>query len=86
MGEEEERSNLEIGSDQNQEEEEEEKGEHQVVKFLDSVDSYLTLFESLSTTLRQVKNPKPNEDLVNHFSSLVQLIIRSLLDSRFLFS
>ncbi|KAI8549274.1 hypothetical protein RHMOL_Rhmol06G0012900 [Rhododendron molle] len=50
MGEEEERSNLEIGSDQDQEEE---KGEHQVVKFLDSVDSYLTLFESLSTTLRQ---------------------------------
>lgn len=61
MGEEEERSNLEIGSDQDQEEE---KGEHQVVKFLDSVDSYLTLFESLSTTLRQVKNPKPSEDLV----------------------
>lgn len=84
MGEEEESSNLEIESDQNQEEEE--KGEHQVVKFLDSVDSYLTLFESLSTTLRQVKNPKPNEDLVSHFSSLVQLIIRSLLDSRFLFS
>ncbi|XP_058220533.1 uncharacterized protein LOC131330815 [Rhododendron vialii] len=50
MGEEEERSNLEIGSDQDQEEE---KGEHQVLKFLDSVDSYLTLFESLSTTLRQ---------------------------------
>ncbi|KAF7140262.1 hypothetical protein RHSIM_Rhsim06G0005200 [Rhododendron simsii] len=50
MGEEEERSNLVIGSDQDQEEQ---KGEHQVLKFLDSVDSYLTLFESLSTTLRQ---------------------------------
>ncbi|KAH7850301.1 hypothetical protein Vadar_030685 [Vaccinium darrowii] len=55
MGEEEERINLENGSestDQNQEEEQE-NGEHKVLKFLDSVDSYLTLFEALSSTLRQ---------------------------------
>lgn len=55
MGEEEERINLENGSeftDQNQEEEQD-NGEHKVLKFLDSVDSYLTLIESLSSTLRQ---------------------------------
>jgi len=55
MGEEDERINLENGSessDQNQEEEQE-NGEHKVLKFLDSVDSYLTLIESFSSTLRQ---------------------------------
>ncbi|KAL6982598.1 hypothetical protein U1Q18_015986 [Sarracenia purpurea var. burkii] len=51
-------SENEIELTEQQAEVEEEKGgregeEHKVVKFLDSVDSYLTLFDSLSSTLRQ---------------------------------
>ena len=42
---------------QHQEEEEEE--DHKVVKFLDSADSYLDLFDSLSSTLRQVNPQNP---------------------------
>eukprot|EP00262_Sarcandra_glabra_P003235 TRINITY_DN1383_c0_g1_i1.p1 TRINITY_DN1383_c0_g1~~TRINITY_DN1383_c0_g1_i1.p1 ORF type:complete len:213 (-),score=50.42 TRINITY_DN1383_c0_g1_i1:15-653(-) len=40
-------------SEETREEEEEKEKEEKVIEFLDSLDSYLTLFDSLSSTLRQ---------------------------------
>lgn len=42
-------------SSENQLQEEQVKGEDEVVAFLDSMDAYLTLIDSLSSTLRQVE-------------------------------
>ncbi|XP_057489994.1 uncharacterized protein LOC130775996 isoform X1 [Actinidia eriantha] len=45
--------NPEYGSGFTKQHQEEEEEDHKVVKFLDSADSYLDLFDSLSSTLRQ---------------------------------
>jgi hypothetical protein len=46
--------------EQEQEQQRKRLEEDNVVQFLDSLDGYVTLLDSLSSTIRQVPNPNPN--------------------------
>lgn len=68
--------------EQEQEQQRKRLEEDNVVQFLDSLDGYLTLLDSLSSTLRQVPNPNPNPMHVPVPSTCMFLIVLQKINDR----
>lgn len=68
--------------EQEQEQQRKRLEEDNVVQFLDSLDGYLTLLDSLSSTLRQVPNPNPNPMHVPVPSTCTFLIVLQKINDR----